>query len=438
MNLPEKLQTLRKQNSFSQEELAEKLGVSRQAVSKWESGAAIPEVEKLIELSRIFGVSLNELLQVEETTEQAQSPAISQEFSEDQVAKIELLIDKHIAASKQSVKSKRFIVFSVATVLIIALFYIFTFSKIGRINDEISDLQFRISDINSSVQSQLSSFSANFSSLLESQNSIVSTFNCEIVAVDLANQIFTAKLSVLPKTFTDNMSFTFTAEFGETSLPVAAVLNGSAFETEITNLPMSTEINLMLTYEQDGIKQNEPLEPFSLPLDYFLLDIQSSCSRYSFYPLEQKLTFNNSDINTTISFSKPFDPDSNLPYPYPISASVQILINDELYREYPIDLKNPSSGNSDTEPAEPAIASPSDSGSANVSSYFLGESYTTNITEVITLQEGDSIKLVSVCEDSNHYKYIHTIVHEKLVGSTLVEATDWRDLHSTEIIYPHA
>ena len=78
MNLPEKLQTLRKQNSFSQEELAEKLGVSRQAVSKWESGAAIPEVEKLIELSRIFGVSLNELLQVEETTEQAQSPAISQ------------------------------------------------------------------------------------------------------------------------------------------------------------------------------------------------------------------------------------------------------------------------------------------------------------------------------------------------------------------------
>lgn len=62
MNLCENLQRLRRQAGLSQEALAEKLGVSRQAVSKWESGAAVPELEKLAELARIFQVRLDQLL----------------------------------------------------------------------------------------------------------------------------------------------------------------------------------------------------------------------------------------------------------------------------------------------------------------------------------------------------------------------------------------
>ena len=68
MELAAQIAALRKKHGFSQEELGEKLGVSRQAVSKWESGQAVPELEKLKELSRIFGVSLNELLQLEESS----------------------------------------------------------------------------------------------------------------------------------------------------------------------------------------------------------------------------------------------------------------------------------------------------------------------------------------------------------------------------------
>ena len=48
MSLSENLQNLRKINNLSQEELAEKLNVSRQAVSKWESGSGFPETEKII------------------------------------------------------------------------------------------------------------------------------------------------------------------------------------------------------------------------------------------------------------------------------------------------------------------------------------------------------------------------------------------------------
>lgn len=65
MELYEKLYELRRASGMSQEELAEKLGVSRQAVSKWESGATQPELQKLIELSKLYSVSVDELLSLE-------------------------------------------------------------------------------------------------------------------------------------------------------------------------------------------------------------------------------------------------------------------------------------------------------------------------------------------------------------------------------------
>lgn len=72
MTLGQRIQALRKQHNLSQEALGEKLGVSRQAVSRWEMDGAVPEVDKLIAMSRLFGVSLDGLLQVEETGGSAQ------------------------------------------------------------------------------------------------------------------------------------------------------------------------------------------------------------------------------------------------------------------------------------------------------------------------------------------------------------------------------
>ncbi len=62
MNLAEKIFTLRKQCGMSQEELAEKLNVSRQAVSRWEVGSAQPDAENVLNLSRLFGVTADYLL----------------------------------------------------------------------------------------------------------------------------------------------------------------------------------------------------------------------------------------------------------------------------------------------------------------------------------------------------------------------------------------
>lgn len=73
MILADKIALLRRQKSWSQEELAHQLNVSRQAVSKWESGASIPDLDKILKLSRLFDVTTDYLLKDE--LEQPDAPA---------------------------------------------------------------------------------------------------------------------------------------------------------------------------------------------------------------------------------------------------------------------------------------------------------------------------------------------------------------------------
>ena len=83
MELSEKLYSLRKKSGLSQEQLAEQLGVSRQAISKWESGQSVPESDKLITISNYFNVSLDYLMkqdsqqQNDSTNKHGNSPVTS-------------------------------------------------------------------------------------------------------------------------------------------------------------------------------------------------------------------------------------------------------------------------------------------------------------------------------------------------------------------------
>ena len=76
MILAEKILKLRKESGMSQEELAEKLNVSRQSVSKWESAAAYPELNKILELANLFGVTTDYLLK--DDAEQPTYPSCSE------------------------------------------------------------------------------------------------------------------------------------------------------------------------------------------------------------------------------------------------------------------------------------------------------------------------------------------------------------------------
>lgn len=69
MNFAEKIFTLRKSNDLTQEQMAEALNVSRQSVSKWETGQATPELEKIVAMSQLLGVTTDYLLKPSEIDE---------------------------------------------------------------------------------------------------------------------------------------------------------------------------------------------------------------------------------------------------------------------------------------------------------------------------------------------------------------------------------
>ena len=85
MKLSENLKRIRKDNNLSQEQLAEKLGVSRQAVSKWESGQSYPEMDKVLLICKLFNYNLDELMNenIKEVDETKQSKININKYVED-------------------------------------------------------------------------------------------------------------------------------------------------------------------------------------------------------------------------------------------------------------------------------------------------------------------------------------------------------------------
>ena len=73
MILADKITALRKKAGWSQEELAEQLGVTRQSVSKWEGAQSVPDMDKVVQMSRLFGVTTDFLLK-DELSEEESAP----------------------------------------------------------------------------------------------------------------------------------------------------------------------------------------------------------------------------------------------------------------------------------------------------------------------------------------------------------------------------
>ena len=101
MTLGSRIAQKRKELGLSQEAMGEELGVSRQSIYKWESDAALPEIDKLIALSRRFGVSVGWLLGLEEPEEKGSAAPPAKEddnLSESQLKMVEEIVDRYLAA----------------------------------------------------------------------------------------------------------------------------------------------------------------------------------------------------------------------------------------------------------------------------------------------------------------------------------------------------
>lgn len=128
MRLGEKIQTLRKQKGMSQEQLASKITVSRQAVSKWELNETIPDIENLIQLSKILESSLDYLL--DDTVKVVSDiPIIKQERQELSKSKVFYLLGFLIVIGVLLIIGKK--TNSIMNALVILLFVSFLFAVIA-------------------------------------------------------------------------------------------------------------------------------------------------------------------------------------------------------------------------------------------------------------------------------------------------------------------
>lgn len=95
IELGNRLAALRKEHGYSQEDLAAKLGVSRQAISKWECGESAPDTDNLIALSKIYGITLDELVygKEAETNEQAIEVDVNKDVVDGGIPQAELDAD---------------------------------------------------------------------------------------------------------------------------------------------------------------------------------------------------------------------------------------------------------------------------------------------------------------------------------------------------------
>ena len=208
MTVGERIAQLRKEHTLSQEELGEQLNVSRQAIYKWERNASLPEIEKLIALSKLFGVSVGYLLGVEEQHAQSDPETAPGELSEQQTKLAEEIASRYIAALPQTAKRKKWPYVAAAAAAVAVLLALSTLNgKLNRLDQQYQNLQNSIVNIQDTVSNQIGGISNRVEEVLKSQNTLTADYSTELLRADPAAGTVTFALRAVPKTYVDGMQY---------------------------------------------------------------------------------------------------------------------------------------------------------------------------------------------------------------------------------------
>ena len=198
MKLCEKLYELRRAAGLSQEELAERLNVSRQAVSKWENGAAQPELSKLVELSRLYGVSVDELLSLEEADKGDAKAASSVEDSTP--------AQETLAAPKK-VRRQKLLLGAAAVCLALAVgLALYNNHRVKQLERQVGSLQSQIMSVQSSLSSQIAGISSSVREAMEESATLTAQFDYTVKRFDLDAYTCTVAFALQPKTVQDDLA----------------------------------------------------------------------------------------------------------------------------------------------------------------------------------------------------------------------------------------
>ena len=253
----------RKELGLSQEALGEKLCVSRQAIYKWEADAALPEIEKLVALSKLFDVPVGWLLGVEEESEtEAEASKDSGQLNETQIKMVEEIVGRYLEAQPQPKKPRRGVRILAAVVIVAVGIHLF--NRLDGLDNQYNNLQNAMSNLNWSVNNQIGGITGRVEEILKSQNDLTADYGTEWIGTDLKANTVTFALRAVPKTFVDGMSAVFLVNSGSGPEEVAGVLSGgTVFSGEITTA-LTDEISLSVVFvTPDGQRQTQLLDTYT-------------------------------------------------------------------------------------------------------------------------------------------------------------------------------
>ena len=269
MELYEKLYELRRASGMSQEELAEKLGVSRQAVSKWESGATQPELPKLIELSKIYQVSVDALLSLEHAKKQQDSsPAApaAEGAAQDAAERSPAAKPDFRTFCTQHKKIIGGAAVALAALIAVGAHYN---NRINTLSMQVNDLRSQLYNVQSNLSNQIDGISNNVSDILTRESSLISQYNYEITNVDLKKQECTIAFSLLPKTISEGTTVIIGVTDHGNSSPLDSYRPG--YSADLTQdgfgylhgsvtVPLSDELGVGVNFKHDGETQSQELD----------------------------------------------------------------------------------------------------------------------------------------------------------------------------------
>ena len=260
MTLGQRIAQKRKELGLSQEALGDRLGVSRQSIYKWESDTALPEVEKLVTLSRLFGVSVGWLLGLEEPApEQSASPQPDGELTEAQLKMVEEIVSRYLAAQPKPRQKKKWPWVLAFFAAVIALFTLF--HRLDRIDEQYDRLQNTVGGISHSVNSQINGISNRVEEILKAQNDLTAEYGAELTATDFVRNTVTFSAYAVPKTYVEGMEAVFVADSGDGPAEFPAeMLPGRKFSGEVTT-EWTDSITLSVVFiSPDGTRQTQLLD----------------------------------------------------------------------------------------------------------------------------------------------------------------------------------
>lgn len=272
MTTGQKIAARRKELELSQEALGDKLGVSRQTVYKWESDLSLPDIDKLVALSRLFQVPVGWLLGVEEEPEPQ-----SVDFSPEQLKLLEEILGRYQRAEPEELSEgqrkqveelvgrppkKRRRWPWVLAVLVIAVGGWTLFQRLDQMEQQYYDLANSVGNITYSVNSQIGSITDRVEEVLKAQNDLTADYGTQLVSADPASNTGTFSLRAVPKTYTPGMSVIFLADNGEETLEFTAQEGENGTFTGEAACTLTDVITLSAVFVTGNTRQTQLLDQY--------------------------------------------------------------------------------------------------------------------------------------------------------------------------------